>query len=127
MFEKASRKKLRFGYSKGLISVEQLWDIPLKDLDELALSIKKRIDETSEGSFLEEKKIDPTQQLCLDICVHIIGTRVKEQKEAEARAEAIKERKRLLEIIGQKEDEELRDLSVKELKKKARALSKSIE
>jgi len=59
MFEKASRSKLRFMSTKGLLTVEDLWDIPLTSkngvsLDDIAKSLHKQIKESEETSFVEE-------------------------------------------------------------------------
>ena len=48
LFEVAARKKYRFDSQKGLLSVEELWDLPLQStksvsLDSIAIALNKEI------------------------------------------------------------------------------------
>lgn len=45
MYKIASRKKLRIQTNRGMLSVEQLWDLSKEDIGELAKSIRKRIND----------------------------------------------------------------------------------
>ena len=83
LFEQASRQKLRFKVN-GLVSVEDLWDLSLAQLDTLAKDLRRQSRETEE-SFIEEKKSDSTLELRFEIVKHIITTRLAERQ---ARADA---------------------------------------
>ena len=54
IFEKATREKTRFAY-KGFLSVEDLWDLPLMDLDRIFKSLNGKLRMTKEDSLLEIK------------------------------------------------------------------------
>ena len=121
MFEKASRIKLRFDTSRGLVSVEDLWDLPLvarnrPNLDDIARELYKQLKNDDDVSFvLKEKKSDETVQLRFDIVRHIIEVRLAEE-EAAKKAKANKEQKqKLLEIIANKQDEVLKGKNIEEL------------
>ena len=71
MFEKAARLKLRFDTSKGLVTVEDLFDLPLTvrnggaSLDNIAKGIARLIRETETESFVlttTKAEIDPQAQ-----------------------------------------------------------------
>lgn len=128
MFEQAIRLKLRFDSAKGLLSVEDLWDLPLTsargtNLDDIARDLYTQLRSGNDVSFVNpEKKSDTTVQLRFDVVKHVIDTRLDENKAA-ANAAATKERKqKLLSIIEQKEGEALSSLSVEELRKMVEGL-----
>lgn len=124
MFEKASRLGLRFETHKGLLTVEDLWNLPLTsirhdraNLDDIAVGLFRQLKESDTESFVKKAaKKDDTVQLAFDIVKHIIDVRIAED-EAAAIAKANAEKKRrILEIIAHKEDEQLTGLSLDDLK-----------
>ena len=118
IFEKATKIKLRINSSKGVLSVEDLWDLPLTKLNEIAKGINKKIQEQGEVDFLGESgKADPKLVLTLDIIKSIIKIRQQEAKDSENRAIKEAQRERLLKILARKEEESLNDLSKEELEK----------
>ena len=129
MFMKASRLKLRFDTPKGQLSVEDLWDLPLTsdtgkaNLDDIARSIFKQLKATDDVSFVvKEQKSDEIVQLKMDIIKHIIDIRLVE-KEAALLAKNNREKKQqILQIIAQKENEQLAGSSLDELKALAASL-----
>jgi len=124
MFEKASRMKLRLDSPKGLLNVEDLWDLPLvsntgkANLDDIAHTLNKQLKSSDDVSFvIKEQKSDERVQLGFDIVKHIIDVKLAEN-EAYALAKANKEKKQmLLGIIAQKENEKLLQMPMEELKK----------
>jgi hypothetical protein len=125
MFEKSSRMKLRIDTPQGLISVEDLWDIPLTsktgraNLDDIAKGLNKKLKEEGEvKSFVNKtEEVDESTQLMFDIAKHIIAVRLEENAAVNL-AKANKDKKQqLLAIIALKEGEALAGKSLDELKK----------
>ena len=115
MFEKASREKLRFSSVKGLLTVEDLWDLPLSQLNTFAKSINKKLKTEEEEDFLEEVKKDEKLQLSFDIVVHIIKTRQEENKKLRETNENKKKKQKILEILSKKRDNSLEQKTEEEL------------
>lgn len=123
MFEKASKLKLRFVSSKGYLTVEDLWELPLTsrndrpNLDDIAKELFKDLKESDDVSFVhKDKKSDSVKQLKFDIVKHIIDVRLAENEARDnARLNAEKKQK-ILAIIADREDDALRGTSLDELK-----------
>lgn len=123
MFEKASREKIRFDSSKGLLSVEDLWDLPLTSakspsLDGIARSLHQKLKSGDDVSFVEKTvKPNSIETLKFEIVKHIIDVRLAEN-EAKLVSDATKGKKQiLLAAIAQKELEALTGGSLEDLKK----------
>jgi len=121
MFEKASRMKLRFPTAKGLLEVEDLWDIPLKsgtvNLNQIAIDLYNTLKKESVSFVEESSSVDVENQLKFDIVKHIIDVRIAEAKEANTAVKKKGERDKILRRIAEKEENELSNKSVDELKK----------
>lgn len=129
MFEFATRNKLRFPSVRGDLSVENLWDVPLRsrddfNLDVIAKSVNKSLKAMTEESFVEVKKTAAQDRLevALEIVKHVIAAKVSEEKAAETRAANRVEKEKLLRILAEKQEGKLSELSEKELKKRIDAL-----
>lgn len=125
MYKIASRKKLRIQTNRGMLSVEQLWDLSKEDIGELAKSIRKRINDQkgvsgdSELDFLKpsaqtEETID---ELTFRILKDIYTTKQAEEDKAHRRAAARENNRKILELIAKKQDQELENKSIEELEK----------
>lgn len=115
LFEIAARKKYRYPY-KGSISTEDLWDLTPDELDAIHVALTKQDKSVEEGS-LRKRATNPDLTNKLEIVKHVFETKLVEASE---RAEAVKEatrKKRILDIIAQREDEALANMPLEELKK----------
>ena len=54
LFEQAARKKIRFSTPKGQLLAEDLWDLPLTQLDAVARGLYK-LNQEAEISFIDKK------------------------------------------------------------------------
>ena len=116
VLERAIRGKYRYEH-KGQISTEDLWDLNLKSLDTLYGTLSAELEKTQRSSLLE---LNTNENFVLQDKIEIVRY-VFETKQAEAllREEAItrKARKqRLMEILEDKQDEGLRNMTATELR-----------
>jgi len=127
IFEVAARQKLRFESPKGLLSLEDLWDLPLTsatgkaNLDDIALGLHQGLKNTAEVvSFVDDDKAKPDAviQLKFDLVKHIIETRKKENAAALAAKDRAETKQRLLEVLAKKRDSNLEAMSEEDLLKK---------
>ncbi|HIC4115718.1 TPA: hypothetical protein ACW4JH_000141 [Salmonella enterica] len=118
MFDKATRMKLRFESNKGLLSVEQVWDLSLTALNEMAKGLSRQVKaaETDEEDFIGTKSnVDSELQLRFDVVKHIIGVKLKERDDSRDAAERKANNQIILELIQRKKQQELESKSVEEL------------
>ena len=129
LYKQASRLKLRFLSTKGFLSVEHLWDIPLTNpsgpsLDRMARNVKIALEDIGEVSFVEEitseDKVE--NELRLEILKDIIAVKIAERKAKQDEKAKAQEKQRLLEILAMKKDSALEELSVEEIQKRIEAL-----
>lgn len=123
MFEAASRAKIRFATNKGLISTEDLWDIPLTHVDILARSYNKELKEQAEESFIKPRTKDNALELGFTILKHVIEVRLAERDAAKAAVERGKQRQLLIDLIAKKKVEALSESDIGDLEKQLEALS----
>ena len=117
-FKTASQQKLRFTTSKGPLAVEQLWDLPLKELDELAVSLQAEYNQSAKQSFLvKSSKKDETAKLRFDIALDILNTLSAEQEAAAAKLDAKSHNEKIKGLIAKKQEAKLESLSEAELRK----------
>ncbi len=117
MFIKATREKMRFPY-KGLVSVEDLWDLPVTELDKIYKTLKKQEKTANEESLLEAKT-EEGKELTIQIGIvkYIVGVKLEEKKAAEMEKERKEQKQKIMSILASKQDEALQGKSVEELEK----------
>lgn len=117
-FKIATQQKLRFATVKGQLTTEQLWDLTLEQLDELAVQLQKEYEGSKGKSFLVKRTSkDKTAKLRFDIVLDILQTKVEELNGEKQAAEDRRHNEKIESLIAMKQDEELAGKTVAELKK----------
>lgn len=115
LFELATRKKFRFPY-KGMISVEDLWDLSLKNLDTVFKALTAEKKQASEMSLLATKSPeDEILDAKIAIVQYIFDTKVAEAAAAKQDAANAVKAQRIMGLIADKENQKLANMSVEEL------------
>lgn len=117
IFEYAVRNKVRFPF-KGMISVEDLWDLSLTNLDSIYKMLNKQVKQSEEESLLTTKtNVDTELEVQIAIVKHIVSVKLEEQEAREKAAIKKAQKQKIMSIIATKEDEALHNSSVDDLKK----------
>jgi len=110
---------------KKLLTVEDLWDLPLlsrstskPDLDSVAKALNKAIKEAEEESFVVKRSnVSKNLQIAFDIVKHIIEVKMAEAESREKAAANKAKREKILELMANKEEQEMSSLSREDLQK----------
>ena len=127
IFEKAARVRLRFESTKGLLNVEDLFNIHLtageNNLDSMYIAVQKRIKAHSKESYIKQSTTVCTQdKLRSEILVSVMDTRIAEAKALNEARENKARRVRLLGLIADKDDAADKGKSKEELLAELNAL-----
>ena len=120
-FKEAVKKRLRFNTSKGVLSVEQLFDLKLTPLATLVRALKKELnkDESNDDGLgfldLTSTAVDPVLELQFNVVKEIYIDKKDERDAEQSKAETKAHNQRIDELIAQKNDEALSSKSVAEL------------
>lgn len=116
MFKKASKLKLRFNTTFGIVSAEDLWDLSLEDLDEIAKELSKTVKANEEESFIGSKNMTRSKdELRFEIVKDVIKDKL-EARDVSINAKAKRATKaRILEIIESKKDQAMGEKSIEDL------------
>lgn len=118
LFLRATRLKLRFQTTKGTMSVEDLWDLPLNALDALTVSLEDALSKTRRKSFItEEAKSNTELELQFEIAKVVIYARLEEAKVKKAAAEKRRQVEFLKGLRDKKKLEAFEALTAEELDK----------
>lgn len=123
MFVQATRSKLRFKIAQGIVTVEDLWDLPLIALDTLAKSLNKELKESEGESFITDKStINKRTELAFEVVKYIISVKLVERDIA--KEQVVKEQRKatIQKILAAKEDESLQNMSAEDLRKELESL-----
>lgn len=115
LFEQAVRRKIHFTTNRGTISLEEMLDMPLTgqsgfNLDELAKSVKRRLDTNAEESFVAPAGTTQAQkddELRLELIKTVIAEKLEAIAKREKSAEIAARRQLLLQQLDQRNQAEL--------------------
>ena len=115
LFKVATKKKYRFNY-KGQVTVEDLWDLSVEELDKIYKNLKSLQKNASEESLLqtvtkEDKELNNKIEIIKTIVTDKLAAKDRAIKAASQRAQ----NQRILEIMADKQDAALKEKSIEEL------------
>ncbi|MCE4883888.1 hypothetical protein LW316_10150 [Clostridioides difficile] len=115
IFEIATRNKFRFAF-RGLISVEDLWDLRLEQLDEVYKTLTTEMKKANEESLLKIKTKDQKDvELKIKIVKYIVELKLIEAENRNKEKKKKEQKQQILELINKKENQELENKSIEEL------------
>lgn len=115
LFETATRKKFRFPF-KGMISIEDLWDLSVKNLDTVFKALNAEAKQANEESLLAVKTDEDTiLDMKIAIVKHIVNVKLAEAEQSKNAAIKREQKRKLQELIANKQDEALQGKSIEEL------------
>lgn len=122
LFIKAAKNKFRFNSSKGMLTVEDLFDLPLThfskaNLNDIAKNLNKQLKEAGEDDFVNTVNSGPSKELeeKMEIIKFVIEHKKQVLEVANKRATTMARNARIDELIAKKQDEELAGMSIEEL------------
>jgi hypothetical protein len=117
IFELASRMKLRFSY-KGMLSVEDIWDLSVQELDRIFKVLNAKLKVCKEESLLGSKSSENTElDLQVAIVRYIVEVKLAEAAARKMEAEKIAKRQKILAILAEKQEGVLASKTEEELTK----------
>ena len=116
IFKNATKKKYRFNF-RGICTVEDLWDLSVENLDAIYKILKKQQNENEAESLLaKNKNEDSILNDKIEIIKEIGADKIETKKKLENAAKKRAQNQRILEIIADKENDELKNKSIDDLK-----------
>lgn len=116
LFEAAVRGKYRFPF-KGAISAEDLWDLSVQQLDSVYKALKSQERKAQEESLLDTRTPeDKVLENKIELVRYIVAVKLEEARKAEHAREARDKKQKILAILADKQDEDLRGKSPEELR-----------
>ena len=127
LFIKTIRNKYRFASKKGHLTVEDLWDLSLESLDEIAINIHENLEKVGKRSFVRQKtKQSDELQTMLDVVKYVIETKVTEASEKILKTKKKGQLDFLKRLKEQREIERLEGMSSEELDKQIKELEEQL-
>lgn len=132
VFEIAAKNKYRFKTQSGNLTVEDLFDLPIKsdtgklDLYSIAKSLAKGLGETDNellsSIFNESVKVNTDTKNMFDIVQRVVEIKREENEKRATKAKNKADKERLLEILAKKQDQSLESLTEEQILAKLKEL-----
>lgn len=115
LFEIATRNRYRFNY-KGVMTVEDLWSLGVKDLDAIFKTLNRQKKVADEDSLLATKSAADTELANkIELVKYIVSVKLAEAEDRKNAAEKKEQRDKILAIMAKKQDAKLENMDVSEL------------
>jgi len=121
MFEKITKNKVRFNSTRGQLTIEDVWDLPLTNgvvnLDDMAKALSKELQESQESFVVKPKKKENISKLKFDAVRYIISVKLDEIEKRKQEVENKAKYAQIVDVLAEKDVEKLKGKSRKELEK----------
>ena len=115
IFEVAVMSKFRFPF-RGQVSVEDLYDLSVENLDEIFKVLNNQIKQSSEESLLNKRSLEDQELVMkIEIVKNVVAMKLEQKAEKAKALENRRKKQRLLEILNNKKDQELLGKTPEEL------------
>lgn len=115
LFEAAARGKWRFPF-KGMISVEDLWDLSVENLDQIFRVLNQQRKKAEEESLLAVKsKEEEILNGKIELVKYIVAVKLAEKEAAQKAAQDKEKKQTILSVIASKQEEALKNCTIEEL------------
>lgn len=117
IFEYAAKNKIRFPY-RGMISTEDLYNLSVEALDDIFKTLNKKLKAEKEESLLAERSKESTElEVQIAIVKYIVAEKQQEALNRLKARERREQKQKIMAIMAEKDDVELRGKSKEELQK----------
>lgn len=115
MFELATRSKMRFPF-RGSVSVEDLWDLSVENLDSVFKTLNSQLKKAKEESLLSTRsEADQLLDAQIEIVKYIVTVKLEEDNKRKKAKEQRELRQKLLAIKAEKQDASLKNKTEAEI------------
>ena len=114
IFKYAAKHKLRFPY-RGSVTVEDLYDLSVEELDKIYKSLSRKAKDMEEDSLLNVNKTDTDIEVKIAIIKNIVEEKLAAAERAQKAAETKAKKQRILEAIAKKDEEDMNKATKEEL------------
>ena len=122
IFEKATRLNIRFEY-KGLIGLEDLWDLSLEALDSIYTKLMASAKRSNEESLLKTRKSeDKLTDLKIEIVKHVFEVKQEEEANRKLLAKKRQQKDFLKGVLEQKQNQAVLDMPIEKIQEMMDAL-----
>ena len=116
LYKTATKENWTFQSTKGYLTVQQLWQLSLRDLDTIAINLNTQFKQSKKKSFLDNEP-DELSKLQLDLVLDIMETKQAEKVAIQTAQATASFNSKIDSLIAKKQDENLASLSIEELAK----------
>lgn len=119
MYLELLKAKARFNSVRGNLSMEQLFDLSLTDLDQIAVSLNEQYESSKKSkSFLTKRsKKDKSIKMKLDFVLSVMEYKQNEHRKLKEVIETRQFNNKIASIIEKKKDQELESMDIEKLRK----------
>ena len=115
IYKYAAKNAVRFFY-RGVIEVEDLFDLDVEELDSIYKNLKREQKNANEESLINSKSsADKELEIKIAIVTDIVKDKLEAAEKAKKAVESKERRQKILNIIDTKQNEALQNKSIDEL------------